>query len=120
VHSSLQIQAINKDLDEFRRYPCPQSPRFGCDVNKVPQTKDLTPAQKEYVRLQQEEGDRFATLQWVFYGSAIALGVTSGVLFFLGYAGSDDAQASRDGGFTLGVAPFVGPAGAGVSAGLKF
>ena len=119
VKFGLDVLKINKDLDQYRRYPCPQNPLESCDINKMPaplSEQDRTTRDKKI-----SEGERDRNLQWVFIGVGSALGITSAYLLYKGYLDSDDtAPSHREAKSGLRIFPTAGVTSGGILAEFDF
>jgi hypothetical protein len=80
----LDIQKINRDLDEYRRFGCNSSTTGFCDVYNRP-ANPLTPVQVLYVDAKKTDGDRLGSYQTVSFAIAGASAVASGWLFYRAY-----------------------------------
>jgi len=119
VKFGLDVLKINKDLDQYRRYPCPQNPLESCDINKMPaplSDQDRSTRDKKI-----SEGERDRNLQWVFIGVGSALGITSAYLLYKGYLDSDDSAPShREAKSGLRIFPTAGVTSGGILAEFDF
>ncbi len=120
IKFTLDISQINSDLDPYRRAKCVRDRTKLCKSDGVTDAKGLNASEEKYVADLQTEGDKFQTLQYVFYGLGGALVVTGGVLLYLGYgtSSSSDAQASQ--GIKWQFAPVFTPSSAGALGGFSF
>lgn len=90
----LDVRDINKQLDQYRRFPCAGSPTATCDGNgKTNVSPTLTTSEKQAVHTLTDDGNRDEVLQWVFVGLSGAFAVGSAVLFYKGYLANDDSHA---------------------------
>jgi hypothetical protein len=121
VGFGLQVQKINKNLDEFRRYSCPKTaanPAGICDANGQ-KAAPLNKMQQDYVNQEKDEGKRQETFQYVSYGVGGALLVVSGYLFYRAYLADDGEHASKPAP-KFAIMPFLEPTASGVAALLRF
>ncbi len=84
VKFGLDVRNINKDLDQFRRFPAPARPTGLCD-SKGQSAQPLTAAQRGDSPSKTDQGNRDETLQWVFVGVGGAFAIASGYLLYKGY-----------------------------------
>ena len=117
VKFGTDVQSINNDLDEFRRFPCTQPPFMLCD-SKMTSARPLNAAQVAYVKAKKDDGQRLELYQYVSYGVGGALLLTSGYLFYKGYVQENSMSAST--GRRLALVPLLSPTEAGASAVLRF
>jgi hypothetical protein len=117
VKFGTDVQSINNDLDEFRRFPCARDPKLLCD-SKMEVKPPLNGKQVEYVKAKKEDGQRLELYQYVSYGVGGALLLTSGYLFYKGYVEETGPTASI--GRRLALVPMLSPTEAGASAVLRF
>jgi len=121
VYYGLEVQKVNSDLDEYRRFPCRTNPSQVCDsAGKVAlPLKDIKGAQ-EYVDAKKSDGKRLETFQYLSFGIGGALMVAGGYLFYRSYLAepSGDRARSTSGGFVL--LPYVSPSNAGLGAAFNF
>ncbi|HEX2659458.1 MAG TPA: PEGA domain-containing protein [Polyangia bacterium] len=119
VKFGLDVLKINKDLDQYRRYPCAQNPLESCDIMKNPaplSEQDRATRDKKI-----SEGERDRNLQWVFIGIGSALGITSAYLLYKGYLDSDDtAPSHREAKSGLRIFPTAGVTSGGILAEFDF
>jgi len=118
VKFGLDVLRVNKDLDQFRRYPCMANPTESCDSSGRPSA--LSDADKLARNSKISEGERDRNLQWVFIGVGSALGVTSAYLFYKGYLDSDDASVRHEAHRGLRIFPTAGVSSGGVLAEFDF
>ena len=117
IKFGLDVSKINKDLDQFRRYPCSADP-MGCDsTGKVAPLSDQDRKTRDS---KLSEGQRDRNLQWVFIGVGSALGITSAYLLYKGYLDSDDAPTRREAMSGLRIFPTAGMSSGGVQAEFDF
>jgi len=119
VKFGLDVLKINKDLDQYRRYPCAQNPQEICDIlkNPAPLSEQDRAARDKKI----SEGDRDRNLQWVFIGVGSALGITSAYLFYKGYLDSEDgAPSHREAKSGLRIFPTAGVTSGGILAEFDF
>jgi len=118
VKFGLDVLKINKDLDQFRRYPCKSDPAMSCDsMGKV------APLSDQEVKIRDSklsDGQRDRNLQWVFIGVGSALGITSAYLLYKGYLDADDAPTHREAMSGLRIFPTAGMSSGGVQAEFDF
>jgi hypothetical protein len=95
VKFGLDVAQVNKDLDKFRRFPCPAGTTgpYGCNASGVAFAMTATDAETRTIKSKTDEGRRDQTLQWVFIGVGSALGLTAGYFLYKGYLDADDAGA---------------------------
>jgi hypothetical protein len=118
VKFGLDVLKINKDLDQFRRYPCSSDPSMSCNaMGKVAPLSAMDKATRDS-KVSQGEHDR--NLQWVFIGIGSALGITSAYLLYKGYLDSDDAPTHREAMSGLRIFPTAGVSSGGVQAEFDF
>ena len=114
----LDVLKVNKDLDQFRRFPCAAQPDQTCDASG--RVSALSDSEKALRDSKIKEGDRDRNLQWVFIGVGSALGVTSAYLLYKGYLDSDDAAVHHEAHRGLRVFPTAGVSSGGVLAEFDF
>jgi len=125
VKLALDVHNINKDLDEYRRYPC-QDQRLGRNCDKSGTGDPLRVLRDDevtYAQALKEDGNRLETYEYIALGTGAALAVASGVLFYFSYL--DDGQPSMAFGNgpdapRLSLAPVVQPGGGGLLGLLTF
>jgi hypothetical protein len=122
---ALDINAINRDLDPFRRYPCRGEPTvMKCGRDGVERKPDIMPDEARYVGELQEEGKRFEGYQYIALGAGSILAVASGVLFYFGYLADDTSGLAVDVGskraVRVSLTPLIGPGSNGMAARLTF
>src|SRR6185436_8145921 len=111
------VQSINNDLDEFRRFQCSRPPFMLCDSKGEP-ARPLNKDQVAYVKAKKDDGQRLELYQYVSYGVGGALLLTSGYLFYKAYVAEDEPHAST--GRKLALVPLLTPTEAGASAVVRF
>jgi hypothetical protein len=114
VKFGLDVQSINKALDEYRRFPCTTGL---CDSHSMP-AKALTPAEVNYVKLKKDDGQRLELYQYISYGAGGALLLTSGYLFYRAYLSDSSEHASSGSRFAL--VPVLTPSAAGAALHARF
>lgn len=114
----LDVLKVNKDLDQFRRYPCMTSPTDSCD--SAGRLSPLSDADKMARNSKISEGERDRNLQWVFIGVGSALGISSAYLLYKGYLDSDDASVHHEAHRGLRIFPTAGVSSGGVLAEFDF
>ena len=118
VKFGLDVQSINKDLDEFRRFTCPKPPFMLCD-SKNEAAHPLNKAQVDYVKAKKDDGQRLEVYQYVSYGAGAVLLATSGYLFYRAYL--DDEHGGRaSAGPRIALVPVLSPGQAGAAAFVRF
>jgi hypothetical protein len=117
VKFGTDVQSINNDLDEFRRFPCSNPPAMLCD-SKMQPARPLNKAQVDYVKAKKDDGQRLELYQYVSYGVGGALLLTSGYLFYKGYV--EETVSTSSTGRRLAIVPMLSPTEAGASAVLRF
>jgi len=118
VKYGTDVQSINNDLDEFRRFSCgPPELHQVCDT-KGQVKPGLNAAQVAYVKAKKEDGQRLELYQYVSYGVGGALLLTSGYLFYRAYVAEPETRASN--GRRLAVLPLLSPTEAGAAAVVQF
>jgi len=118
VKFGLDVLKVNKDLDQFRRFPCMNDPTESCDSSG--RRSSLSDADKMARNTKISEGERDRNLQWVFIGVGSALGVTSAYLLYKGYLDSDDASVRHEAHRGLRIFPTAGVSSGGVLAEFDF
>ena len=118
VKFGLDVLKVNKDLDQFRRYPCMNNPTESCD--SAGRVSPLSDADKMARNSKISEGERDRNLQWVFIGVGSALGVTSAYLLYKGYLDSDEAGVRHEAHRGLRIFPTAGVSSGGVLAEFDF
>jgi len=118
VKFGLDVLKVNKDLDQFRRYPCMTDPTVSCDSSGRP--SPLSDADKMARNSKISDGERDRNLQWVFIGVGSALGVTSAYLLYKGYLDSDEAGVRHEAHRGLRIFPTAGVSSGGVLAEFDF
>jgi hypothetical protein len=116
VKFGMDVQKINKDLDPYRRFPCPGNQTISCDAMLRVATP-LTPAQAKYVKDKRDDGQRLETYQYISYGVGGALLLTSGYLMYKAYLQADSDVRSAS---ALKLAPVVTPTTVGAAAAIAF
>jgi hypothetical protein len=121
VKWGLDVQHVNKDLDAYRRFPCPSiNPAPGsmlCSGNSAP-APALTPAEQNYVDAKKTDGRRLETYQYIGYGVGGALVLAGGYLLYRSYLDEDpEPRAHRR---TIAVMPILSPGTAGLTAAAQF
>jgi hypothetical protein len=111
------VQSINNDLDEFRRFQCAKPPFMLCD-SKGESARPLNKAQVDYVKAKKDDGQRLELYQYVSYGVGGALLLTSGYLFYRAYVDQPESRASN--GRRLAIVPMLTPTEAGAAAVVHF
>lgn len=118
VKFGLDVLKVNKDLDQFRRYPCMNDPTTSCD--SVGRPSPLSETDKNSRNSKISEGERDRNLQWVFIGVGSALGITSAYLLYKGYLDSDDTTVRHEAHRGLRIFPTAGVSSGGVLAEFDF
>jgi PEGA domain len=118
VKFGLDVLKVNKDLDQFRRYPCASNPAESCDTSGRP--APLSDTDKSLRNSKISEGDHDRNLQWVFIGVGSALGITSAYLLYKGYLDSDEAAVHHEAHRGLRIFPTAGVSSGGVLAEFDF
>lgn len=117
------VLSINRDLDPYRRFPCPTStsPSGLCDKNGKP-AQPLNGADQKVVTDKRDEGSRAQALQWVFVGVGSAFGIASAYLFYRGYLDHDTPVGERPASASRGlrIFPTAGASSGGVLAEFDF
>jgi hypothetical protein len=119
VKFGMDVQGINNDLDEYRRFPCSKPPFNLCDSKNMA-ARPLTMAQVDYVKLKKDDGQRLELFQYISYGVGGALLVTGGYLFYRSYLQEDSSTSASAPGPQLSVVPVLGPTEAGAAAFVRF
>lgn len=122
VAFGIQVQKINSNLDEYRRYSCMKSatnPAGICDAQGHP-AKPLRKDEQDYVNQEKDEGKRQETYQYISYGVGGALLVVSGYLFYRAYLADDGAESASAPSPRLAITPFFTPTSSGLSAAFRF
>jgi hypothetical protein len=117
VKFGTDVQSINNDLDEFRRFPCNQGVFKLCN-SKMMEARPLNQMQVDYVKAKKDDGQRLELYQYVSYGVGGALLLTSGYLFYRAYVAEDGPHASA--GSRVAFAPLLSPTEAGAAASIRF
>jgi hypothetical protein len=117
VKFGTDVQSINNDLDEFRRFNCAKPPFSLCD-SKGESARPLNKAQVDYVKAKKDDGQRLEVYQYVSYGVGGALLLTSGYLFYRAYI--DDGETHASTGRHLALVPVLTPTQAGAAAVMRF
>ena len=118
VKFGLDVLKVNKDLDQFRRYPCAGNPAQSCD--SLGRVAPLSDAEKTARNSKMSEGEHDRNLQWVFIGVGSALGITSAYLLYKGYLDSDDSAVHHEAHRGLRIFPTAGVSSGGVLAEFDF
>lgn len=116
VKYGLDIQKINKDLDQYRRFPCRTGDGM-CDISQNP-APTLTEDEKLYVQRKKDDGRRLERYQYVSYGVGAALVMAGGYLFYRAYLRDDGERRVATGPISL--APVFGPDQTGLAASITF
>ena len=119
VKYGADVQDINSELDDYRRFPCTGSETGLCNVRNQP-AKQLTTEQTTYVNLKKADGRRLETFQYISYGVGSALVITSGYLFYKAYFQNDGAESAARRGPQLTLLPVLTAREAGFGAHLRF
>ena len=117
VKFGTDVQSINNDLDEFRRFPCGPMNLLLCDSKGMVQ-KPLSKKEVDYVKAKKDDGQRLELYQYVAYGVGGALLLTSGYLFYRAYLSEDETRAST--GRRLALVPVLTPTTTGAAAIMRF
>ena len=123
VKFGLDVVSVNKDLDQYRRYPClpsTVSPGGLCDAKGTTPLTALNQDQKNQVAKKTDEGNRDQTLQWICVGVGSALGIASGYLLYKGYLDSDDEKGHKEAHQGLRIFPTAGTSSGGILAEFDF
>jgi hypothetical protein len=116
VKFGLDVQSINSDLDEYRRFNCTNGM---CTDSRGQPKKPLSGPEVTYVKAKKDDGQRLEVYQYVSYGVGGALLLTSGYLFYKGYL--EEAGRSRASkGTSFALVPMVTPTEAGAAAFVRF
>ncbi|HEY4187365.1 MAG TPA: PEGA domain-containing protein [Polyangia bacterium] len=118
VKFGLDVLKINKDLDQFRRYPCATDPSMSC--NAMGKVAPLTDSDRTLRDSKISQGEHDRNLQWVFIGIGSALGITSAYLLYKGYLDADDAPVHHEAMSGLRIFPTAGMSSGGVQAEFDF
>ncbi len=118
IKFGLDVQAINKDLDPFRRFECDDSP-WGCRLDGKPLGGPRTAEQEAYVQNRRDQGKKFQRLQYVAYGAGSALVLASGYLFYKAYL-TEEEDGPRASAARPTLVPFVTATEGGLAALLRF
>jgi hypothetical protein len=97
IYFGLEVLSIDRELDDYRRFPCPPSvpsPQAVCDIRGMPASK-LGTKEIEFVEKMQAEGKRMETLEYAFIGVGAAFTIASGVLFYKGYLAGDEDRVAQ-------------------------
>jgi hypothetical protein len=121
IKFAVDVNAINNDLDPYRRFNCPNGTPNACSSTgevKPPLRMD----EVEYVDALQKEGKRFENYQYIALGVGSAFAIASGVLFYFGYLVEDTSVALGPGPAAprLTLVPTVAPGGGGGLMQLRF
>jgi hypothetical protein len=119
VKFGLDVQSINRDLDEYRRFPCSKPPSFLCD-SKDQMKPALRPDEVTYVKAKKDDGQRLELYQYISYGVGGALLLTSGYLFYKAYLEDDGSARAAAKGPRLTLAPVFTPNQVGAAALMRF
>jgi hypothetical protein len=95
----LDVRDINNQLDQYRRFPCPNGGGT-CDIHNSP-AQPLTQDQAARSHTLTDEGNRDQLLQWVFVGLTGAFAIAGGVLLYKGYLESEGTQSASNHGLRL-------------------
>jgi len=117
VKFGTDVQSINNDLDEYRRFQCAKPPYMLCDAKGDPK-KPLSKEEVAYVKAKKDDGQRLELYQYVSYGAGGALLLTSGYLFYRAYVAEPETRASKPRGLAL--VPVLSPTEAGAAAVVHF
>jgi hypothetical protein len=118
VKFGLDVQSVNKDLDEYRRFPCAMPPSNLCNA-QMKMKEPLSPLQVTYVKAKKDDGQRLELYQYISYGVGGALLLTSGYLFYRAYLGESNERA-QGAAPRFALVPVLGPTQAGAAAYLRF
>jgi len=95
----LDVRDINNQLDQYRRFPCPNG-MGTCDINNNP-AQPLSQDQAARSHTLTDEGNRDQLLQWVFVGLTGAFAIAGGVLLYKGYLETEGTQSASNHGLRL-------------------
>jgi hypothetical protein len=118
VKFGLDVQSVNKDLDEFRRFPCAKPPTNLCNAQMVPKSP-LSQDQVNYVKAKKDDGQRLELYQYISYGVGGALLLTSGYLFYRAYLDEPNERAQARGP-RFALVPTIAPGSVGAAAFARF
>jgi hypothetical protein len=90
VKFGLDVRDINKQLDQYRRYPCGT---MVCDGNGQV-APPLTALQQADKSSKVDQGNRDETLQWVFVGVGSAFAIAGGYFLYKGFLSGDSGSSS--------------------------
>jgi hypothetical protein len=117
VKFGTDVQSINNDLNEYRRFECTKSATRLCN-NKNEPADPLNMGEVAYVKAKKDDGQRLELYQYVAYGVGGALLATSGYLFYRAYLADEGSHASN--GAHLALVPVFSPTSAGAAAFVRF
>jgi hypothetical protein len=117
VKFGLNVQSVNKDLDDLRRFPCTTAKSGLCNA-KGDERPGLSALQVAYVKAKKDDGQRLELYQYVSYGVGGALLLTSGYLFYRAYL--DDSNERAQSGPRFALVPVMTPTEAGAAALVRF
>jgi hypothetical protein len=118
VKFGMDVQSINSDLNEYRRFQCPKPPFNLCDERNEG-AKPLNKAEVAYVKAKKDDGQRLELYQYVSYGVGGALLLTSGYLFYKAYL-DDSGERRSSTGNSFALVPVLTPTEAGAAAFVRF
>jgi hypothetical protein len=98
----LDVRDINNELDQYRRFQCPNSTTGYCDGTGKPNVNPmLSQEEAGIVKTKTDDGNRDQLLQWVFVGLSGAFAIAGGVLLYKGYLASESTQTASNRGLRL-------------------
>jgi hypothetical protein len=116
VKFGLDVRDINKELDQYRRYPCGT---MVCDSHGQV-APPLTPQEQANKSSKVDQGNRDETLQWVFVGVGGAFAIASGYFLYKGFLSGDSGSTSSASNHGLRLFPTATASAAGVIAEFDF
>lgn len=122
VYFALQVNDINKDLDQYRRKACPSAtdPKAMCDYFTGKPKPSLTPSEVAARDGKVSDGKQMATFQYLSFGFGGALLIGGGYLFYRSYVQERSESHAHSTGNRFVLLPVIAPNSAGMTAALRF
>jgi hypothetical protein len=94
VKFSMDYAKINRDLDPYRRYPCPPISSSGVCYDNLTPAPVLTPAEQNYVDAKKADGRRLATFSNIAGVAAGVAALSTGFFFWRWHAQASEPRRS--------------------------